>query len=174
MESIERPPAFRSDRERLRAILMVLPAALLILCVVAMLLPTLLFAPLAGHAVGAVPPDAVHVSAAVFPDGPVLVERAITNPRVVRDLWARLTALPSFTGRMGCTLGPPFPINYTLRFTRWGLPVTIAALGFGDCAAPSRWTMNSGGYSYWRLDQTGAATRAILAEAGLPPLPDQR
>ncbi|HEV2239241.1 MAG TPA: hypothetical protein VGR57_21475, partial [Ktedonobacterales bacterium] len=67
---------------------MILPAALLILCVVALLLPTLLFAPLAGRAVGAVPPDAVRVTASAYPSGQLLVDRTITDPRVVRDLWA--------------------------------------------------------------------------------------
>jgi hypothetical protein len=162
----------RSDRERLRAILMVLPAALLCLCVVALLLPTLLFAPLAGHAVSAVPPDAVRVSAVAYPYGPVLVERTITDPWVVRELYTQLSGLPRFDGRMGCALAPPDPVAYEFRFTRWGMLVAVAAPQADGCA-PRRWSVSSGGYSYGRLDESGATTRALLAEAGLPPLPAQ-
>jgi hypothetical protein len=159
------------DRARLRGILLVLPMMLLCLCVVALLLP-LMQAPLFGRAVGAVPPNAVRVSAAAYPYGPALVDRVITDPRLVRDLWARLNALPAFTGRMGCALAPPDLVRYTFRFTRWGTPVMAAELVAFGCA-PRRWSVSSGGYGYGRLDETGATTRAILAEAGLPPLPTE-
>jgi hypothetical protein len=170
--SDERPAEFRSDRERLRAILMILPAALLILCVVVLLLPTFLFGPLAGSAVAAVPPDAVRVTASAYPYGPVLVERTITNARVVRDLYIQLSRLPRFGGRVGCALARPDPISYAFRFTRWGAPVVVASPQADGCA-PRRWGISSGGYGYTRLDETGATTRALLAEAGLPPLPAQ-
>jgi hypothetical protein len=174
MGSDERWPAATTaparDRARWRSILMVLPAALLTLCIVALLLPPLIFAPMVGHAVGAVPPDAVRVSATTYPHGPVLVDRTITDPRIVADLWARLAHLPALEWRMGCMLAPRDPIRYVFRFTRWGAPVTVAAPRADGCG-PRQWGISSGGYSYGRLDVSGATTRAILAEAGLPPLP---
>jgi hypothetical protein len=157
--------------KRWRAILTVLPLMLIVLCITALLLPLPLQA-VAGRAVGAVPPDAVRVSAAAYPYGPVLVERTISDPRVVRDLWVRLSGLPRLDGRMGCALAPPDPIRYTFRFTRWGLPVTVAEPRADGCA-PRRWSVSSSGGGYVRLDETGATTRALLAEAGLPPLPAQ-
>jgi hypothetical protein len=50
------------------------------------------------------------------------------------------------------------------------MPVAVASLVPGDCA-PLRWGVSSGGYGNGRLDDTGATTRALLAEAGLPSLP---
>ncbi|HEV2236842.1 MAG TPA: hypothetical protein VGR57_09315, partial [Ktedonobacterales bacterium] len=72
---------------------------------------------------------------------------------------------------MGCALAPPAPVRYVFRFTRWGAPMTVTSLDPVGCA-PLRWGVSSGGYDYGRLDDTGATTRALLAEAGLPPPPD--
>jgi hypothetical protein len=100
----------------------------------------------------------------------VLVDREITDPHIVARLFTQLASMPAFEWRVGCTLASPDPISYVFRFTRWGAPVTVAAPRADGCA-PRQWRISSGGYGYGRLDVSGATTRAILAEGGLPTLP---
>lgn len=118
------------------------------------------------------PPDAVQVSASAAASGRTLVTRRITDARTVADLYARLNGLPAVRWRFGCLLAPPDPVDYRFHFTRWGMPIEDAqSEGYG--CAPRRWFVSRYGFYDLHMDFTGEQTKAMLAEAQLPPLPSQ-
>ena len=117
-------------------------------------------------AVGLIPPDAVQVSAASAAGQP-LARHQITNSRSVADLYTRINGSPTVAFGGGCTLAPPDPVTYAFAFTRWGTTLETAAPNASGCP-PHLWTVTRGGWSSLHLDLSGAATRAILVEAGLP------
>ena len=118
-----------------------------------------------------IPPDAVQVSASAAVDGRTLVSHKFTDAHTVADLYARINALPSTGGlRFSCMLAPPDPVRYTFHFTRWGMPVEDANPSGGGCY-PRRWIVSRYGGWDLHMDFTGEQTKAILAEAQLPPLP---
>jgi hypothetical protein len=117
------------------------------------------------------PPDAVQVSTSASPElGDTWVTHQITDARTVADLYARLNALPAVQWRYGCLLAPPDPVHYMFHFTRWGMPVEDAQLD-GEGCYPRRWFVSRYGFQDLHMDLTGEQTKAMLAEAHLPPLP---
>lgn len=94
-----------------------------------------------------VPPDAVQVSAYFVASGRTLSTREITDTRTVADYFARLNSLPSGITLLevqGCPLRYlPTLVNYTARFTRWGLPIMVATLDNNQCLPT--WEFSSGG-----------------------------
>jgi hypothetical protein len=162
------PPRGISNR---RFIIMVLPAVLLAVFVLVLFVQPVIVPAIIGL-VPPVPPDAVQVSASAAPYGPTLATHTITDARTVADLFARINRLPSIGQLHGCALATPDPVAYTFRFTRGSVLVEVAA-PVADGCSPRRWLVSRGGLGSVRLDVTGEATRAILSEAQLPPLPSQ-
>ncbi len=150
---------------------MVLPAVLLAVVVLALFVQPVIVPAVIGL-VPPVPPDAVQVSASAAPYGPTLDTHTITDARTVADLYARLNRLPLVRGPFGCVLALPDPVAYMFRFTRGSVIVEVAR-PVADGCSPRRWSVSRSGDSYLRIDFTGEATRAILSEAQLPPLPSQ-
>jgi hypothetical protein len=147
---------------------MVLPAFALTVCVLVLFVPPVVFPAV----IGLVPPDALQVRASAAPDGPALATHRITDAHTVADLYARINRLPSVGQLHGCALATPDPIAYMFRFTRGSVLVEVAAPVADECA-PRQWSVSRGGWGSLRTDLTGEATRAILSEAQLPPLPSQ-
>ncbi len=118
-----------------------------------------------------VSPDAVQVSTATTAQGDYFATRAITDARIVADLFARVNGLPS--AGLGAILFPPCrlpprpdALMYSFRFTRGSLPVEVATLVEQGCSV---WEFIRGGIPGARNDPTGRQTQAILDEA--QPLP---
>jgi hypothetical protein len=145
---------------------MTAPAVVLVaFVVVPFYLPMLLFAVL-----GLVPPGTVEVSAAAH--GQTFTSHRISDTRTVSDTYARINHLRSSYRGINC--GPsadPPTYTYTFRFMRGTILIEVASTtATGECFSPS-WEVARGGWQDLRLDFTGAATQAILAEAQLPPPP---
>jgi hypothetical protein len=162
------PPRGISNR---RFLIMVLPAVLLAVVVLALFVQPVIVPAVIGL-IPLVPPDAVQVSASAAPYGPTLDTHTIRDARTVADLYARLNRLPLVRRPFGCVLAFPDPVAYMFRFTRRSVLVDVATSVAPGCS-PRRWLVSRGGDSFLRVDWTGEATRAILAEAQLPPLPSQ-
>jgi hypothetical protein len=117
-----------------------------------------------------VPPDAVQVSVSYVESGRIYFSREITDARTVADGYARANALraPSFAelnGTYTCALYDPHTVEqYTLRFTRWGLPVMVAT-DVNRCG--SFWHTSSGFPGSWfpSVDSTGGM-RTFLIQIG--------
>ncbi len=139
--------------------------------VLALAFVTLLAPPLVVPAVlGLIPPDGVRVSATI--SGDAVASHQIKDARTVTDLYARINRLPSSIRGLEC--GPGYPgestYTYTFDFTRGGMLIeTASAYAVGGCV--SEWAIDGDGLGNTRVDLTGVATREILAEAQLPPLP---
>jgi hypothetical protein len=114
----------------------------------------LLFLLLVGLEVGIrqVAPDAVQVTVSVAATGHTLASRAIADPRLASDLYARINRLP-WAGPASvyhCGLSGPDPVTFAYRFTRWSLPVEVATLPV--CGG---WEVIRGGLTDVRDDPNG-------------------
>ncbi len=148
-----------------------LSLALSLACVAMMFLLTLPYVFVDPVTIQLLPPDAVQVSASLDHER-TWVTHEITDAHTVADLYARLNGLPSVRWRFGCLLAPPDPVLYRFHFTRWGMAIEDAQPEGGGCA-PRRWFVSRYGYYDLHMDFTGEQTKAMLAEAHLPPLPTQ-
>jgi hypothetical protein len=94
-----------------------------------------------------VPPDGVQVTTTSSESGRTLSTQEITNARTVAEFYARLNSLPldqRFVDPKTCPLRYlPTLENYTVRFTRWGLPVVVATWDSLQCIPT--WEFSSGG-----------------------------
>ncbi|HEX9413891.1 MAG TPA: hypothetical protein VF916_10350 [Ktedonobacterales bacterium] len=94
-----------------------------------------------------VPPDGVQVITTSAESGRTLSTQEITNARTVADFYARLNSLPldqRFVDPNTCPLRYlPTLESYTVRFTRWGLPVVVATWDSLQCIPI--WEFSSGG-----------------------------
>jgi hypothetical protein len=103
-----------------------------------------------------VPPDAIQVSEFSVASGHLLRTREITDSHLVADFHDRLNSLPSATGTFHCPLYDPKTVTrYTVRFTRWRLPVEVATVTQFGCQF---WSLGSGGFTEAvpRYDPNGA------------------
>jgi hypothetical protein len=110
-----------------------------------------------------VSPDAVQISQSSAATGHTLASREITDARNVADFYARINSLPVAPpgATFHCPLFDPKTVTqYTVRFTRWGLPVEVATLTQFGCLY---WYISSGGVPgvFIHLDPDGR-TQPIL------------